>query len=146
MSSSHARNNEGPSPSGQKTYYPRQSHHNQQFRISDGSKINEGPSPTEMLSTKRMQEKYANQPIHQAANQAHIRTQANTFGLNSNSLASNSSQFFEQTQSSNGFGSTFLSANNVRQSNPHLSNSFKSSATQMKFGNVGQELLGGSGG
>jgi len=41
---------------------------------------------------------------------AHIRTQANTFAINSNSIASNSSQIFEQTQSSNGFGSTFMSS------------------------------------
>ena len=86
-------------PSEHRTHYPRASHYNQSFRIGEGY-------PTSSV-TKRPT---ADMPgANSAVNPAHIRTQANTFAINSNSIASNSSQIFEQTQSSNGFGSTFLS-------------------------------------
>ena len=80
-----------------RTHYPRASHYNQSFRIGEGYPTSAAKRPT------------AEHPGNIGVNQAHIRTQANTFAINSNSIASNSSQIFEQTQSSNGFGSTFLS-------------------------------------
>ena len=82
----------------------------------------------------------------------HTLTQANTFGVNSNSIASHTSVggLFEQTHSSQGFGSTFLSSQGggIRQSQAAAHQQHpgrQHHTTQMKFGTVGQEMLGGGG-
>ena len=91
--------------SEQRTHYPRQSHHNHQFSVVGGTG---NSKDLQSVTAKRV---YENQGKATVPCKEHIRTQANTFGLNSNSIASSTSQLFEQTHSSNGFGSTFMSSN-----------------------------------